>query len=274
MTQATIDTGCDQLLCTVADRVAWVTLNDPKKRNPLSQGVADALARVLDTVERDGELRVLVLTGAGQGFCSGGDISEMGRSLAGGGPPDPDRMVQNLRAKQQAVLLRLHEFAKPTIAALPGPAAGAGMGLALACDLRIAADTAALVPAFGAIGVSGDFGGSWLLSALIGPSRTKALYFTNGRLTAAEALALGAVNKVVPPASLAAETAALAAGLAAAAPIAIRAMKENINRAATTDLRTALHHEAAHMIRCLLTEDHRQAAQAFFDKRKPVFHGN
>lgn len=274
MTTRTIDTGTDQLLCTVTAHVATITLNNPEKRNALSDKLTPALRRMLVETESDPDVRVIVLTGAGGAFCAGGDIGGMGDTLAGGAEtPDADAMIRRLRQGQEAVSLKLHEFAKPTIAALPGPAAGAGMSIALACDLRIAGHGGYLVPAFGRIGLSGDFGGSWFLTQLIGPGRAREIYFTGRRVPAEEAAALGLFNRVVPDDDLASEAAAMAGEIAAAAPVALRYMKENLNRALTGDLRGALAMEADRMIRAMLTDDHREGARAFMEKRAPKFTG-
>ncbi|MBJ6371685.1 enoyl-CoA hydratase-related protein [Sedimentitalea arenosa] len=274
MTTRKLDTGTDHLSCEVSEHVALITLANPAKRNALSEPMTQALRRILDATEQDTDVRVLVLTGAGGALCAGGDVGGMGATLSGGtARPDSEAMIQRLQEAQEAIALRLYEFPKPTIACLPGPAAGAGLSLALACDLRVACDSAMLVPAFAAIGLSGDFGGSWLLSQLIGPARAKEIYFTGRRVPASEALELGLVNRVTPDGSERDDALALAAELAAGAPIALRYMKDNINRAGSMDFRSALRNEADRMIRSMLTEDHRNAAEAFLEKRKPVFRG-
>jgi 2-(1,2-epoxy-1,2-dihydrophenyl)acetyl-CoA isomerase len=181
--------------------------------------------------------------------------------------------VRKLQHGQETLTLRLFDLAKPTIAALPGPAAGAGLSIALACDLRIAGTSAFLTTAFANIGLSGDYGGSWFMTQLVGVARAKELYYTGRRIPAAEALALGLVNEVVADDLLAERTRALAQSIAAGPPIAIRYMKQNLNRAVGADLRTCLAEEAERMVRCTRTEDHREAVQAFMAKRKPVFSG-
>lgn len=275
MTTRELNTGTDELLCSVTDHVATITLNRPDKRNALGDRLTPALRDALLRTEADPDVRVLVLTGAGGAFCAGGDISGMGDNLSLGAGPNPsfDDLVRNLQHAQETISLRLYEFAKPTIAALPGPAAGAGMSIALACDLRIAAESACLVPAFGQIGLSGDFGGSWLLSRLIGPGRAKEVYFTGRQIEAPEGQALGVFNRVVPADRLIKETGELAAGIANGPPVALRYMKENHNRAMVTDLKTAMALEADRMMRCLHTDDHKHAAEAFFAKRAPEFRG-
>ena len=162
---------------------------------------------------------------------------------------------------------------KPTIAALPGAAAGAGLSIALACDLRIAAEGAILTTAFAKIGFSGDYGGSWFLSRLVGTAKARELYFLSDRIDAKEAERLGIVNRVVADAALQDEVASLARRIANGPPIALRYMKENLNRALVSDLRTCLAAEAAGMIRTGTTEDNREAIRAFVEKREASFKG-
>jgi 2-(1,2-epoxy-1,2-dihydrophenyl)acetyl-CoA isomerase len=167
----------------------------------------------------------------------------------------------------------LHEMPKPTIAKVHGAAAGAGLSLALACDLRVAADSARFATAFARVGYSGDFGGSWFLTQLVGTAKARELYYTARIVDAAEALALGLVNRVVPDAQLEDETQALAARLAHGPRVALRYMKRNMNAAETGSLKDCLDLEAWHHTRTGFTEDHREAAKAFVDKREPVFRG-
>jgi 2-(1,2-epoxy-1,2-dihydrophenyl)acetyl-CoA isomerase len=277
MASTSVNTGTEQLLCEIADGVATITLNRPEKRNAMSNELTPALRQALLTVEADPAVRCVVLTGAGGAFCSGGDVSAMG-SAAASSPGDGvaanlEDAIRRLQHGQEALTLRLFDLAKPTIAALPGAAAGAGMSIALACDLRIAARSAFITTAFAQVGLSGDYGGSWLLTHLLGPARAKELYFTSRRVGAEEGLALGLFNEVVADEELHARARSLAATIAAGPPIALRHMKENLNRALAVDLRSALALEADRMVRCARTEDHREAVQAFLAKRKPSFHG-
>ncbi|MHA6261846.1 enoyl-CoA hydratase-related protein [Arenibacterium sp. CAU 1754] len=274
MTTRHLDTGTDELLCHVADHVATISLNNPAKRNALSNDITAGLERMLAETEADPDVRVLVLTGTNGAFCAGGDIGGMGDTLAGGGAPDIATMVERLRAAQNAISLKLYHFPKPTIAALPGPAAGAGMSIALACDLRIASQSAFLAPAFGKIALSGDFGGTWYLSRLIGPGRAKEVYYTSRRIDAQEGTDLGLFNRVVTDAALEQETAAFAGEIAAGPPVALAYMKANHNTAAVANLQTTLDMEADHMIRAMLSEDHKAAARAFLEKKPVVFNGS
>lgn len=264
----------DELTYHLRDHVATITLNRPAKRNAMSGPMLDALADALWHTETDDEVRVVVLTGAGgKAFCAGGDVSTMGANLSGEGAPDPATLVRALQRRQEAGTLRLHDHAKPTIAALPGPAAGAGIGLALACDLRIGTPDACIVPAFGAIGLAGDWGGTWLLQRLIGPGRAKEVFFTGRRIDADEGLSLGLFNKIVPTEGFADAVQSYAAAIARGAPIALRKMKQNHNRAMSMDLRSYMQAEAENMVATMLTEDHKAAAEAFMTKTTATFKG-
>ena len=270
-----IDTGTDEPLCDLADGVATVTLNKPHKRNALGDILTPALREVLLTLEADPRCGAIVLTGAGRAFCAGGDVSGMGGSSApkSDAPrPGPDDAVKGLIRKQETLTLRLFELAKPVVAALPGPAAGAGLSIALAADLRIMADDTFITTAFRNIGLSGDYGGSWLLTQLVGPAIAKDLYFTARRVSAQECLALGIANRLAPFGDLQAQARAMALDLADGPRAALRYMKENLNRAAAgADLRACLAAEADRMVRSTATADHREAVRAFMEKRPPAF---
>ena len=277
MSARSLDLGTDELLCSIDSRVATITLNRPEKRNALSDTLTPALRESLLKIEADPDVRVLVITGAGNAFCAGGDVTGLGRPFAGGTPQAPrasaEDAIRGLQHKQDSLTLRLHHLVKPTIAVLPGPAAGAGMSIALACDIRLASESAFLAPGFANIGLSGDYGGSWFLTRLVGLGRAKAIYFTGRRVHAAEALDLGIFNEVVPDAQLAARARELAGTIAAGPPVALRYMKENLNRASVADLKTCLDMEADRTIRSARTEDHLEAVDAFISKRKPEFAG-
>ena len=270
-----IDTGTDELLCNVDERVATITLNRPEKRNALSDNLTPALRQTLLDLETRNDVGCIVITGSGTAFCAGGDIGGMaGGKLPADAPrPTAEERTRTLIQKQETLTLRLADHAKPTIAALPGVAAGAGLSIALACDIRIAAASAFITTAFRNIGFSGDYGGSWLLTQLIGPSRTKDLYYTARRVQADEALQLGLFNHVVADAELPNAAVELAKQIASGPPIALGYMKENINRAVTGDLRSCLALEADRMTRCAATKDHKEAVTAFLEKRQPVFSG-
>jgi len=260
------------LLEALKDRVAVLTLNRPDRLNAMSPSMLDALLEALPRLAADPEVGVVVLTGAGRAFCSGGDVKAMAEGREFGGTTLEDK-AQALRSRME-VSRWLHEMPKPTIAMVRGAAAGAGMSLALACDLRVAGDTARFATAFARVGYSGDFGGSWFLTQLVGTGKARELYFTTDIVDAREARELGMVNRVVPDARLEEETLALAARLARGPRIAYRYMKRNFNAAESGTLKDLLDLEAWHHTRCGLTEDHREAAKAFVEKRDPVFRGS
>jgi 2-(1,2-epoxy-1,2-dihydrophenyl)acetyl-CoA isomerase len=198
----------------------------------------------------------------------------MAAGRGGGNGPTLDERIHNQRLNQRNTAGRMFLMPKPVIASLPGPAAGAGLALALAADLRIMADTAFITSAFARVGFSGDYGGSFFLTQLVGPGKAKELYFLSDRVSADECLRLGIANQVVPAADLTEATLSLARRLASGPPIAYRYMKENINRAAMgADVLECLDLEATHHVHAGLTEDHREAASAFVEKREPVFNG-
>lgn len=270
-----IDTGTDDLLAVVDDGVAVLTMNRPERRNAMSGAMNRALARVLADVEVDDEVGCVVLTGAGSAFCAGGDVKGMasGGDAGGGDRTSYDAAVHRQRLMQRAISQRLFEMPKPTIAALPGAAAGAGMSLALACDLRYAVPTAIMTTAFAKVGFAGDYGGTWFLTRLVGVSKARELYFFSDKLSADDAERLGLVNAVYSAETFEADVMARAHELANGPRIAYRYMKENLNRAVHGELGECLDMEAAHHIRTGQTEDHREAARAFVEKRPPVFTG-
>ena len=253
--------------------IATLTLNRPEARNALTRDMLLALAEALPRLALDPAVRLVVLSGAGNAFCAGGDVKGFAKNAAGAPPAMSfDTRVTDLRARMEAVRW-LHEMPKPTLAVIPGPAAGAGLSLALACDLRIAAADAKFTTAFAKIGLSGDFGGSYFLSKLVGASRARELYFTGRVVQADEALRLGLVDRVAPYEELAAAAGAFARELAALPTVAIGYMKRNLNVAQRGSLADTLDSEAVHMIRTFETDDHKGAARAFVEKRPPSFAG-
>ncbi|HEX7035156.1 MAG TPA: enoyl-CoA hydratase [Pseudomonadales bacterium] len=280
MSRVTIETGIasDHLLAWEEDGIAVLTLNRPEARNAMSADMNAGLARALDYAERSPSVRCVVLTGAGGAFCAGGDVKGMaGRGDAGstaGAAATLDERIHAQRLNQRATAGRMFLMPKPVIASLPGPAAGAGLSLALAADLRIMADTAFITSAFARVGFSGDYGGTFFLTQIVGTCKAREIYYLSDRVSAEECLRLGIANQVVPAAELEAATMALARRLADGPPVAYRYMKENLNRAATgADVLECLDLEATHHVHTGLTEDHREAAKAFVEKRTPVFHG-
>ena len=259
------------LLEQVKAGVAVLTMNRPDRLNALSPAMLDAMHEALVRLATDPNVGVVVLAGAGRGFCSGGDVKAMAEGREAEGDTLEER-AQALRARMETSRL-LHEMPKPTIAMIRGAAAGAGLSLALACDLRVASDNARLVTAFMRVGYSGDFGGSYYLTQLVGTAKARELYYTADPVEAAQALALGMVNRVVPDAKLEEETLALATRIAAGPRVALGYMKRNMNAAESGSLKELLDLEAWHHTRTGETEDHREAAKAFVEKREPTFRG-
>jgi 2-(1,2-epoxy-1,2-dihydrophenyl)acetyl-CoA isomerase len=270
-----LDTGTHDLLATIEDGIATLTLNRPERRNAFSRPMLEALGRLLARFELDDDVRCIVVTGAGGAFCAGGDVKAMadndGAGSTGGRAPSYDAAVHRQRASQRDTAGRLWSMPKPTIAVIGGPAAGAGLSLALACDLRYAASGAILTTAFARVGFSGDYGGTWFLTRLVGAAKARELYFFSDRITAEEGARLGIVNEVFAPGDLEREATARARRLAEGPSIAYRYMKENLNRAVHGEIGECLDMEAAHHIHTGTTADHREAVQAFVEHREPVF---
>ena len=277
MAREEIDTGTQDCLVYLEDSVAVITLNRPQARNAMSGEMTAALDRALDHAERSPLVRCVVVTGAGGAFCAGGDVKGMaarGDASAGAQTATLDERIHAQRLNQRNTAGRMHLMPKPVIASLPGAAAGAGLSLALAADLRIMADTAFITSAFAKVGFSGDYGGSYFLSHLVGQAKAREIYFLSDRVDAQECLRLGIANQVVPADDLESATMELARRLAAGPPVAYRYMKENFNRAAQgADVIECLDLEATHHVHSGLTEDHRNAARAFVEKTQPVFTG-
>jgi enoyl-CoA hydratase/carnithine racemase len=267
-----IDTGTSQLICAVSDGVAVITLNRPEARNALSDQLTPALRRMIRERGDDPEVGALLITGAGSAFCAGGDVKGMGDNSAKKDMPAAER-VADLKERQRLLTGALMGLRKPTIAALPGPAAGAGLALALACDIRIAAESAFVSTGYARVGLSGDYGVSWLMTRAVGSARARELMFSGERVDARRCERIGLVNRVVPDASLREEAFALARSLAEGPAVALSLMKDNLDEAARIDYATALDHEAERMIACQATADHREAVRAFIEKRKPKFVG-
>ena len=257
------------LLEAVENGVAWLTLNRPERLNALSPEMTGSLSETLQRLATDREVGAIVITGAGRGWCAGGDVKTM---EARGRDQTVEDRAEGLRRSHQLPLL-LRTMPKIVIAAINGPVAGAGLGLALACDLRIAGRSARFGTAFARIGYSGDYGGSWSLTRLIGTAKARELYFTADIIDADKAAELGIVNRVVGDDELLAETMSLARRIADGPLVALGYMKRNLLAAETEDFQTVLDLEAEHQARCAFTEDHKEAVAAFVEKRRPVFKG-
>jgi 2-(1,2-epoxy-1,2-dihydrophenyl)acetyl-CoA isomerase len=269
-----MDTGTTDLLASLDDGVLTLTLNRPEARNAMSGAMTSALAQQLAAAELDPKVKCVVLTGAGRGFCAGGDVKGMASRGDGTvGDNTIDAAIHRQRVNQRATAGKLFKMPKPTIASLPGAAAGAGLSLALACDLRIMASDAILTTAFAKVGFSGDYGGTYFLTQLVGSAKARELYYLSGRVGAEEALRLGLTNWVCPPEQLAEKAREIALDLSRGPTVAFRYMKENLNRAMAGEVDDCLDLEATHHVHCGQTADHREAAKAFVEKRQPVFTG-
>lgn len=269
------DTGTEELLCSVRDRVATITLNRPQARNSLSDHLTPALRTMIKVCGDDPQIGAILITGAGNAFCAGGDVKGMGGKSGGTNAPEltTEQKVARLQERQRTLTGALVAVRKPTIAALPGPAAGAGLSIALACDLRIAAETAFVSTGYMKVGLSGDYGIASLLTRLVGTSRARELMFLSEKIDARRCEALGLVNRVVPDDRLREEAFTLAKSLAEGPAIALKAMKDNLDDALELDFLTALDREAERLVRAAGTADHKEAVRAFVEKRKPVFKG-
>ena len=270
-----IDTGTQDLLAELDEGVLTLTLNRPEARNAMSGDMTAALAAQLASAELDSAVRAIIITGAGKGFCAGGDVKGMASKGDGTvGDNTIDGAIHRQRVHQRATAGKLYSMPKPTIAALPGAAAGAGLSLALACDLRVMASNAIMTTAFARVGFSGDYGGTFFMSQLVGTAKARELYFLSDRVSAEQALSLGLTNWVCEPEELGAKAMEIARRLATGPTVAYRYMKENFARAASSgDVDDCLDLEATHHIHCGQTDDHKNATKAFVEKREPVFTG-
>lgn len=258
--------GYETLIVERANSIATIVLNRPEARNALDLTMRREMLGVLDEIEADPTARVVILTGAGGHFCSGGDVKTMKK-------PHTAAEGRGRVELLNRMVLRLVSFPLPTIAMVDGYAVGAGSNLALCCDLIVASDRAKFGELFCKIGLAVDGGGTWLLPRLVGPARAKELVFTGDVIDAAEAARIGLVNRVVDAAALETTTRALAEKIAAGPPLALRLDKQMLNRAAAGDLTSALEVEAFSQGLAIASEDHTEGVGAFFDKRPPRFSG-
>ena len=252
----------------VADRIATLTFHHPEKLNALNQQLISDSIATLRAWSLDCAIGVIIVTGSGRAFCAGGDVSNMatdtGRSL--------EESIDGLRAWHELSWL-LYSIPKVTIAAVNGFAMGAGLGVCLACDLRIASDQAKFGTAYAKVGYGGDFGTTWLLTHYAGAPKAKELMFLGDLIDAAEAHRLGLINRVVRHDQLEPEVRQWATHIAAGPLTSFRYMKANINLATHTDFRTLLDREAETHLRCGQTDDHKEGVRAFLEKRAPQFTG-
>lgn len=263
----------DHILVSTTDGVATITLNRPERRNAMSTPMIERLGEMLDEAEADPAVRVVVITGAGQAFCAGGDVQQFdadGGEGKGATEVD-DALVADQLRHQELTVGRIHALRKPVIASLPGAAAGAGLGFALAADLRIGTPKTLMATAFAGIALSGDFGVAWLLDRLVGPAKARELLMLNPRVDGQTCLELGLLNQLVPEEDLAEATRALAQQLAAGPALALSYIKANLLEAPSQTLSESMRAEVPRHKQCGLTDDHVEAARAFVEKRPPVF---
>ncbi len=257
------------LLTQVRDRVATLTLNRPEKLNAINVPLLEEAAATLKAWSRDPDIGAIVVTGSGRAFCAGGDVSMMA--------PREDsttleQKIDGLRDMQEISWL-LYSSPKVTIASVNGFAMGAGLGIALSCDLRIASSAAKFGTAYAKVGYGGDFGTTWLLTHYAGAPKAKEMFFLADPIDAAEAHRIGLVNRVVGPDALTAETNSIATRIAEGPLTSYRYMKANVNLSTAVDFRTMLDREPETHLRCGETSDHREGVRAFLDKRQPEFTG-
>jgi 2-(1,2-epoxy-1,2-dihydrophenyl)acetyl-CoA isomerase len=259
----------DIVLQHLASGLLTITMNRPDRRNALNPDMTLGLVEAAHRAAQDHEVRAVLIKGAGGTFCVGGDV----KSMAEGRAPLPfEAKMANLRRAMEVSRI-LHEMPKPVVAQLDGAAAGAGLSIALACDLRIASTSVKITTAFAKVGLSGDFGGTYFLTQMLGSAKARELYLMSPVLTAEEAFALGMVSRVVPDGEVDAAAHELAMSLAQGPSVTLGYIKRNINNAERLSLENCFDAEAFHHSRAAETADHKEAAKAFVEKRKPAFQG-
>ncbi|PYU01044.1 MAG: enoyl-CoA hydratase [Acidobacteria bacterium] len=249
--------------------VATLVMNRPDRLNALNTKLVMALASALRCIAKDESVRVVLLAGAGRAFCSGGDLAMIAEGRQSGEAKD----LELLLGSGMEAVLAMRTMPQPVIAVVNGAAAGAGMNLALAADIRIAAEEATFGQNFAKVGLFPDFGGTYFLPQLVGPAKAAELFYTGDMIDAQTALRLGIVNQVVPAAQLEAEAKLLAQKIAQGPPLAIRAVKKTLFASENQKLALAMAREQEEQTRCYLSEDSREGIRAFFEKRGPQFRG-
>jgi 2-(1,2-epoxy-1,2-dihydrophenyl)acetyl-CoA isomerase len=255
------------VLQTLESGLLTITMNRPDRRNALNVDMTLGLVAAARRAAEDQEVRAVLLKGAGGTFCVGGDVKSM---AAGRAPLSFEAKMVNLRRGMEVARI-LHEMSKPVVAQLDGAAAGAGLSIALACDLRVASASVKITTAFAKVGLSGDYGGTYFLTQMLGSAKARELYLLSPVLTAQEALALGIVTRVVADAEVDAAAREFAMSLAQGPTITLGYIKRNINNAERLPLETCFDAEAFHHSRAGETADHKEAAKAFVEKRKAMF---
>lgn len=261
------------VLYNIDGSIATIALNRPEKMNTLNEGVLQDLMRALHEAASDDRIRVVILTGTGRAFCAGGDLTAFAAGTDEGTAAVPlQARIDSLRGVMRTAQL-LHEMPKVTIAAINGACAGAGLSLAAAADLRYCARSARFNTAFLTAGLSGDFGGTWSLARIVGPAKAKELYLLAEKFSAEEAERIGLVTRAVEDKDLMNEVRHVAERIAGFAPLAVRAAKANLNDAPEMAMSEMLDLEADRHTRLGTTDDAKEAAAAFLQKREPAFQG-
>ena len=271
-----LETGTRQLLAHIHGNVGILTLNRPEAKNALSDELTPALRRKIAELNEDKRVTALIITGTGNAFCAGGDVKSMNSSKDKGWTEEKseEETIKDLQKKQITLTAALYNFTKPTIAVLPGAAAGAGLSIALSCDFRFVSDNAFAIAGYGRIALTGDYGITWLLTKLIGPSKAKDMLFSNRKINAKEGLDIGIFNRIYKSEDLLKDSLEYAKIVGSFSPIALKAMKKNINNSTQLNLVDALDQEAIDLIKASKSKDHKEGIKAFVEKRKPSFTGN
>ena len=261
----------EHLIYNIDNLVATITLNRPETLNALTPSMRKNFAAALELAENDDSVRVIVITGAGKGFCSGGDVKAMNEARKSGKASVLDDRIDPIRDR---IVLALRDSTKPVIAAVNGAAAGAGMNIALACDIRIASDTAKFGETFAKRGLHPDWGGTYFLPRIVGMAKACELIWSGKMIQAREALELGIVSQLETPEALMTATLEMANSFAAGPPIAIRMAKRAMYRSMDSTLREALEFETYAQNTCSATSDAKEGIAAFVEKREAVFTGH
>lgn len=270
MSQASHAASAPVLLESREGPVVTLVMNRPDRLNALNNDLSNSLNEAISRIAADHTIHVVILTGAGRAFCAGGDLAVIGKGRASG---DDTELAPILRSGMQAVL-KIRTMPQPVIAAVNGAAAGAGMNLALAADIRIAVEEAVFGQNFAKVGLFPDYGGTYFLPQLVGPSKAAELFYTGDMIDAKTALRLGIVNHVVPADQLHSEAQSLAAKIATGPQVAIRAVKQTIFASEKEALVDALEREVEHQLKCFHSHDCQEGIRAFLEKRPPSFRGH
>lgn len=273
-----LDTGTRQLLSHIHGNIGIITLNRPESKNALSDELTPALRSQISNLNIDDRVNALIITGSGDAFCAGGDVKSMNASTSNKESwtteSSEKEVLKNLQNKQMTLTHTLYNFSKPTIAALPGAAAGAGLSIALTCDFRYVNENAFAIAGYGRIALTGDYGMSWLLPKIVGLSKAKDMMLSNSKISAKEGLNIGLFDKVIKGDELLKSSLEYANILSTFSPLSLKAMKNNIQSSTEISLEESLNQEAIELIKASKSNDHKEGIRAFVEKRKPIFTGN